>query len=80
MDYKITEDDLKEKLESVLNIPKDYFKLAKFVAETACSYTSSHKVEFKEDQKYSICLGRIRNPNELKLDVYRLDMQSMLVR
>ncbi|XP_001599376.2 ubiquitin carboxyl-terminal hydrolase 47 [Nasonia vitripennis] len=79
VDYRIKEDELKEKLESSLNIPKDYFKLTEFVAEDACSYSSSrNKLVLKEDQKYSICLGRICNSNELKLDVYRLDMQSML--
>lgn len=80
VDYRITEDELKEKLESTLNIPKDYFKLTAFIAKDECSFNLNQKLTFKEDQKYSICLGRIRNPNELKLDVYRLEMHSLLVR
>lgn len=78
MDDRTTEEELKEKLEPHLKIPKDYFKLEENLDESG-SYSSCSKVSFKEDRKYSIGLGRIVHSDEERVDVLHLDMNNLEV-
>ena len=79
MDKKSTEEELKEKLEQYLHVPKDYFRiLMNYLADdsTRDSYRSSNILKLSEDQKYTVYLGRILYPHERKVGIYLLDMLS----
>lgn len=70
----MTEEELKKKLEPYLNIPKDFFKVVDLSVDECNSYSISEKL--REDQKYSICLERVIQPDEVKMDIYFLKMDS----
>lgn len=74
IDETMTEEELKKKLEIYINIPKDFFKLVDLSVDECHLYSALEK--FKDDQKYSICLERVIQPDEVKMDIYILKMDS----
>lgn len=78
MDIQVTEEELKKKLERVLEIPKEYFKIVDDYTSNlddlhSITYSSSDRLLFRDDQKYTINLERILKADEDQITIYFLD-------
>jgi hypothetical protein len=70
---EVTEEELKEQLQTKLGISKDYFRIFETGKEESKSFRCNILVR---GQKYQIRLGKIPNCDESKVDVYILKMGS----
>ncbi|XP_011494719.1 PREDICTED: ubiquitin carboxyl-terminal hydrolase 47 [Ceratosolen solmsi marchali] len=70
----ITEDDLRERLQTKLHIPKDCFRIFELGKEESKLF--KYNTTFTRGNQYRIHLGRVPNCDERKVDIYILKMAS----
>ncbi|KAL7307041.1 hypothetical protein TKK_0000784 [Trichogramma kaykai] len=75
MDDSFNENKLKERLEPHFKIPRSYFSIGDINVEDIPMYSPTR---FRDDKKYYINLGRVVLPDEVKVNVYILEMNSRL--
>ena len=77
MDSSLKESEVKEHLAPYLKVPVNYFRIVDSNLEDISS--AYHLLKFRDDREYFIDFGRIVLPDEHKVEIHLLEMDSLEV-